>query len=428
MQDMENKNLDKLRKAVSAKAPTLSEDTILSGIAKPRPSKRNSWLVGLSTATVAAAALFAVFPINSGPLFEVGQGQGSSEGLQASADAKMMMWIDYEYVAGPNLSNDGGSDQVYRLNLKGSPEQLIESLATRFGVEGELSKETWDEGKTYNYFFGIKDNYEKANVNLYWSGTGNWYFGDYSKYAEKLNLPSEASAKEAAKEIFGATGLDVASDAISINKGDWGMMATANLQVNGQDTAVEWNVTWAPNGEIVSASGHSISVEAKGTYGTVSPKAAVDRLGDWRYGGSAASSYFGGVMATMSRDLASSNQEGEAGSEPGTEPTVEPTEEPAVEPTEEPTVEPTVEPTEEPAVEPTVEPSIEPTPEKVTMTLLSSQKTHLLIWDSKGGAWLVPGYMLKNQDGWFSAVMSLVDGIIALPKLDEGVMPMTKEG
>jgi hypothetical protein len=62
------------------------------------------------------------------------------------------------------------------------------------------------------------------------------------------------------------------------------------------------------------------------------------------------------------------------------------------------------------------------------MTLLSSQKTHLLIWDSKGGAWLVPGYMLKNQDGWFSAVMSLVDGIIALPKLDEGVMPMTKEG
>jgi hypothetical protein len=36
--------------------------------------------------------------------------------------------------------------------------------------------------------------------------------------------------------------------------------------------------------------------------------------------------------------------------------------------------------------------------------------------------------MMKNQDGWFSAVMSLVDGVIALPKLDEGVMPMVKEG
>jgi hypothetical protein len=420
MQDMENKNLSQLRKAVSAKAPTLSDDTILNGIAKPRPSKRNSWLVGLSTATVATAALFAVFPMNSSPLFKVGQGQSTGEGVQATADAKMMMWIDYEYVAGPNLSNEGGSDQVYRLNLNGSPEQLIESLATRFGVQGELSKESWDEGKTYNYFFGTKDNYEKAHVNLYWSGTGNWYFGDYSKYSDKLNLPSEASAKDAAKEIFGATGLNVDSDAIEISKGDWGMMATANLQINGQDTAVEWNVTWAPNGEIVSASGHSVTVEAKGTHGTVSPKAAVERLGDWRYGGSAASSYFGGVMATMSRDLATTNQEGEAGSEPGSEPTSEPTEEPAVEPTEEPAVEPTE--------EPVVEPTIEPTPEKVTMTLLSSKKTHLLIWDSNGGAWLVPGYMLKNQDGWFSAVMSLVDGVIALPKLEEGVMPMVKEG
>jgi hypothetical protein len=96
--------------------------------------------------------------------------------------------------------------------------------------------------------------------------------------------------------------------------------------------------------------------------------------------------------------------------------------EPSVEPTEEPTVEPTPEPTEEPTVEPTPE----PTPEKVVMKLVSSKKTHLLIWDAKGGAWLVPGYMLKNSDGWYNSVISLVDGIIALPKLDAGVMPMVK--
>ena len=60
------------------------------------------------------------------------------------------------------------------------------------------------------------------------------------------------------------------------------------------------------------------------------------------------------------------------------------------------------------------------------MKLVSSKKTHLLIWDAKGGAWLVPGYMLKNSDGWYNSVISLVDGIIALPKLDAGVMPMVK--
>ena len=60
------------------------------------------------------------------------------------------------------------------------------------------------------------------------------------------------------------------------------------------------------------------------------------------------------------------------------------------------------------------------------MTLVSSKKTHLLIWDSKGGAWLVPGYMLKNTDGWYSAVIALVDGVIALPKPDDGVMPLVK--
>jgi hypothetical protein len=34
--------------------------------------------------------------------------------------------------------------------------------------------------------------------------------------------------------------------------------------------------------------------------------------------------------------------------------------------------------------------------------------------------------MLKNSDGWYNSVISLVDGIIALPKLDASVMPMVK--
>ena len=407
---MEDKNLNKLRKAVGAEVPNLTDETILAGIAKPRASVRKNLWLGLSGVAVAATAVFAVMPSNPAPLIDLAQSQPQREALGGSSDAKMMMWVEYEYVAGSGLSDAAGSDQVYKLNLNGSPEALVEKLAARFGVEGKLSKETYDEGKTYNYFFGNNAKSENASVSVYWTGTGSWYFGDYSKFSEKVNLPTKASALATASEIFADTGLVVAEDAITLTSGDWGMAAQASLQVGGEDTALEWMVNWAPNGEIIGVSGHSVTVEAKGTYGTISAKDSVKRLGDWRYGGSAASSYYGGGMAMLSRGGTVSSDVTESGSEP------------SVEPTEEPTVEPTPEPTEEPTVEPTPE----PTPEKVVMKLVSSKKTHLLIWDAKGGAWLVPGYMLKNSDGWYNSVISLVDGIIALPKLDAGVMPMVK--
>ena len=394
---MEDKNLNKLRKAVGAEVPNLTDETILAGIAKPRASVRKNLWLGLSGVAVAATAVFAVMPSNPAPLIDLAQSQPQREALGGSRDAKMMMWVEYEYVAGSGLSDAAGSDQVYKLNLNGSPEALVEKLAARFGVEGKLSKETYDEGKTYNYFFGNGAKSD-ASVSVYWTGTGSWYFGDYSKFSEKVNLPTKASALATASEIFADTGLVVAEDAITLTSGDWGMAAQASLQVGGEDTALEWMVNWAPNGEIIGVSGHSVSVEAKGTYGTISAKDSVERLGDWRYGGSAASSYYGGGMAMMSRGGPVSSDVTESGSEPSGEPTVEPT----------------------------VEPTPEPTPEKVVMKLVSSKKTHLLIWDAKGGAWLVPGYMLKNSDGWYNSVISLVDGIIALPKLDAGVMPMVK--
>jgi hypothetical protein len=406
---MEDKNLNKLQKAVGAKVPNLTDETILAGIAKPRASVRKNLWLGLSGVAVAATAVFAVMPSSPAPLINLAQSQPQREGL-SSSDAKMSLWVEYEYVAGSGLSTATGSDQVYQLNLNGSPEALVEKLAARFGVEGKLSKETYDEGKTYNYFFGNKAKSEAASVSVYWTGTGSWYYGDYSKYSEKVNLPSKASALAAAQEIFADTGLDVSADAITLTSGDWGMVAQASMQVGGEDTALEWTVNWAPNGEIIGVSGHSVSIEAKGTFGTISAKDSVKRLGDWRYGGSAASSYYGGGMAMMSRGGTVSSDVTESGTEPSAEPTEEPTDTPTAEPTE----------------EPTVEPMPEPTPEKVVMKLVSSKKTHLLIWDANGGAWLVPGYMLKNTDGWYSSVISLVDGVIALPKLDGGVTPMVK--
>jgi len=40
----------------------------------------------------------------------------------------------------------------------------------------------------------------------------------------------------------------------------------------------------------------------------------------------------------------------------------------------------------------------------------------LSVWDSLGNYWLVPGYVLFNDQGWFDSVISLEEGVIELPE------------
>jgi hypothetical protein len=64
-------------------------------------------------------------------------------------------------------------------------------------------------------------------------------------------------------------------------------------------------------------------------------------------------------------------------------------------------------------------------PETVTLTILESESALLSIWDASGEVWLVPGYILVNDQEWFGAVISLIEGVIELPKETEvGIMPM----
>ena len=45
------------------------------------------------------------------------------------------------------------------------------------------------------------------------------------------------------------------------------------------------------------------------------------------------------------------------------------------------------------------------------------------IWDAGGEVWLVPGWILINDQGWFGAVISLIEGVIELPK-ETDIMPL----
>jgi hypothetical protein len=64
-------------------------------------------------------------------------------------------------------------------------------------------------------------------------------------------------------------------------------------------------------------------------------------------------------------------------------------------------------------------------PETVTLTVVESESALLSIWDANGEVWLVPGYILVNDQGWFGAVISLIEGVIELPKETEvDIMPL----
>ena len=73
-------------------------------------------------------------------------------------------------------------------------------------------------------------------------------------------------------------------------------------------------------------------------------------------------------------------------------------------------------------------------PTIVDLKVNKYETSMLGVWDASGGFWLVPGYVLYNDQGWFSTIISLVEGVIALPAAVEmGVpfgedVPVTKEG
>jgi hypothetical protein len=68
--------------------------------------------------------------------------------------------------------------------------------------------------------------------------------------------------------------------------------------------------------------------------------------------------------------------------------------------------------TEKPAVEPEPNPT---EPKIVDLIVNKSEEAMLTIWDASGSVWVVPGYLLYNNEGWFSAIISLEEGVIALP-------------
>lgn len=385
-------------------------------------------LATLSRSALVGALLVAL-PIGAGalipkkPLIALGQsGPASPLGAEQSSDAKMMMPnpFSYNYVAGSGLDDSAGSGHVFQLQLIGEPEQILKNVAKVMGLAGEVTQPEYSTKEYPAFVIGSQDG-TGPSASLYFNGTGNWWYNnpaaypmpecsewatsdDGSKYCQNYLeqkptpelMPSNSQMLKVAKQIFSATGLSVSESDIETSISDWGSSAYASLLVGGQNSPIEWSISWGTNGEIGSVSGHSVKAVDRGAFATISAKAAVSRISDWRYSGQLAQSIWAKYQPVGGgRVIAYDGM--------------------AVEP----------ESSTDPAVEPSGEPTPAPSPSEITVTINKSDEAQVMIWDKQGGAWIVPGYILIGEEGWITPVFSLEDGIVELPEPVE-ISPMVK--
>ena len=342
-------------------------------------------------------------------------GRNSSSMVSEGTEDKMMSmpYTTYEYIAGPELSNETGTGQVYKLARTGSPETVLTNAAAAFGVTGSVKKYPDFSDQSPGYFYSESDDpwgMDSVNpmVSIWWTGTGSWNYSNPSDISTSSSpcepesegaceewtevvptpelLPTREDAVAKALEIFSATGLTVTESDLKIDYSEWGVYISAALSVEGQPTSIEWYIGWSSTGEISYAGGHSVTAEPVGTFNTISAVQAIERLDDWRWYGSAATSFYEKYTGT-STDATTRNEQ---------------------------------------VIEPDfVEGEEQPAQETVTLTIVSSEQVLVSIWDAAGDVWLVPGLILVNDQGWWNAVISLIEGVIALPEPSTmDIMPM----
>ncbi|MER3388968.1 MAG: hypothetical protein RJQ01_02950 [Microcella sp.] len=473
MNDSSENLSQRLRRSFTTEQSAELSSDVVRGAAERRAPRlvnhgRVTRAASLSVSAVAAVAVGSLVianPFAPQPLFTA-SGQGGSSALSAAsesadADLRIAQWIDYEYLPGEGLSTTGGRGAVYALQRIGSPESVLGQVSARYGVDGPVERTEYFDEQYPSYVVGPEDG-SAPSVTISWVGTANWWYSnpggyppvireDESEFVEpRLEdslAPAEAEARSLASGTFAATGLEVAPADITVAVDAYQTMASANLTVDGVTTALDWGIAWsAQTGELVWAYGHAIEVVERGTFDTVSAVAAVDRLSDWRWFGAAGPAYQGGysILAAESgvaRDAVAGDPDASVSSPVEPEPAEPGAEEPT--PTEPMPVEPgggagggagapdeeqpePVEPGEgEPTpTEPEPLPEPLPEPETVVVTVEKAEATLLMLWDAQGNAWLVPGYAMQQPEGWWNAVVSLVEGVIALP---EPIDPATIE-
>lgn len=426
---------------VASQTPTINESVVAQ--APLRQKKRifdfRSVRWSLTGAAAAVLAVGVTLPqvLAPQPLFEMassGSSQatslrsGDAESGAASVDAAMIWpgWIEYNYIP-QGLSSDGGSGEIFEVRRVGDPADLLQRVANAFGLAGEPKEDEWSTDEFPSYSITGED----FSVNVWWSGPGGWSFNRWTDnwmgcaepgVAEQVAadaeaprdgvcmdeyqptpelVPSEQEMLSQAQAIFTQLGIEFDATRARVWRDEWGGSVSIALTLNGTPIPLESYIGWDGKGNLSYASGYSVEFVSRGQFNTISPSAAVDRISDWRWFGGAASSYYEELYASQPRIGFAESVETS---------TAQPADDVAI---DEPAVMPA--PDESPAE-----------PEIIDVVINRSSSALLSLYDAKGNMWLVPGYLLYNDQGWFDAIVAVEDGVIALPEPVE-IMPLIEE-
>lgn len=402
----------------------LPESVLQVGDSKPKRTfgYRPARFAGFAAAGAFALALSLALPgvLAPAPLIQLSANSGQPMAANSEAtDAKVGMiwpgWIQYNYIA-EGLSEETGKGHVYQLKISGDPIERLQTLAQFFGVSGEVKEDEWSTKEYPSYSITG----ENLMLSIYWSGTGSWSYNKWTNFAcaesqssdgsetttkdcvipepNIENIPSKETMRKAAEELFSAMGFKGDFANLRVDRSEWGGNVAISEQVAGQDIAVEWSMGWDQFGNLAWASGHSFEVVDRGEFGTISAKDAVARIADGRWSGAAPFTFYNSAPMLRTAEDVAVDVPAEESTSSDSQTKDEPVIEPAPTPTE---------------------------PEIIDLVVNKSESALLTIWDASGNAWVVPGYLLYNNEGWFSAIISLVEGVIALPEpIDYGIEPM----
>lgn len=416
-------------KNADADSPELSPSILddATQASKPTTSNPNATRFAItSVAGIAAVALFASsVPSTDPPLFVLAANNSANQVSQESAitdgsiaSDSLPTWLNqFEYTAAESLSDLTGEGVVYELVLDETPSKRLEEFAAVFNQQGNVALEEWST----EYFPSYKLETEEAYFSLYWHGSGiinysskrNWlseecYLTDDElegvdrqtapssgcEFLPTEEMPSEQILAQEAFEIISNAGYRGTLEDIEIERYQWGAEAFASTSVNGDKTAIEWYLAWDQTGQISNVSGHLARAVNVGMFNTVSPKEAVSRIDQGYWFGAPARTFYAdfnqqSISSSMDSGLSSSS---------------------AVLPPDD--VEINSDNLEMLPVEPISGSDGEP--KKISIE--NSVPATLLIEDSVGTGWLVPGHLLQTNQGWFESVVSLEDGVVGSPE------------
>lgn len=417
---MNEENLRNRIKAAdpAAQAPLLSESVVVEATLKGKSAPIGFRAARFSLAGAAAAVLAVGLTLPSTlapqPLFTLagagpsGNQPGALSAASEVADAKMIWpgWIQYNYLT-DGLSDEGGKGVVYEIRKVGDPIQILQKIADYFGIEGTPREDDWSTKEYPSYSIQGENFY----LSVYWSGAGYWNFGRWTNQvlcaepaegeastkdcippqSKPEQIPSKPELIEQTITTFAAFGIEVTEQQLTVQRDEWGAYVTVSNSHKGQPIPIDFYIAWDFQGKISSISAASFEIVERGEFGTVSPVDAVARIKDGRWYGGVSSKYYEQYYRPIGIARSTDAVALPAPDEESSDQPVEPVE-----------------------------------PEIVDLTINRSEEVLVSVFDSAGNMWLVPGYLLFNDQGWFDSIVSLVEGVIQLPEPYD-VMPLQED-